>query len=160
LFDVLGEGFEGGADESSSAQHIARRDGEAVAGFEEHRLMILEQRGADFGSLQVGEDAERLVFLAAHLANLLDDRDLAFVRAMGEIQADDIDAGANHGANDSLGVGSRPKRGDNLGAALRRGFRQIEVGKRHGGGSKFSFDLAKGNSERVKVSKGTRLILL
>ena len=79
--------------------------------------MILEQRGADFGSLQVGEDAERLVFLAAHLANLLDDRDLAFVRAMGEIQADDIDAGADQIAEDGNGIRGRTKRGHNLCAA-------------------------------------------
>ena len=98
--------------------------------------MILEQRGANLWPLQVGEDAERLVFFVAHLANFLDDRNFALVRAVGKIEADHIDAGANHVANHWLGVGGRPQRGDNFGAALRWGFRQIQIGKGHGGGSR------------------------
>ncbi len=133
---IFSERLECGADQRCGARHIARRDGELVAGLEQHGLMILEQPGANLRPLQVGQDAERLVLFLAHLANFLDDGDFALVGAVRKIQADDIDAGADHVANHGLGVRGRPKRGDNLGAALRWGIRQIQIGKGHGGGSR------------------------
>jgi hypothetical protein len=100
------------------------------------------------------------VLFQAYLANLLDGRGLALVRAVGKVQADDIDAGADHVANDRLGVGGRPKRGDNFGATLRWGFRQIQVVERHDGGSEGDSYLIKVDFERVKVRKEARLISL
>ena len=72
---IFRERLERGADQRCRARHFARRDGEPVAGLEQHGLMILEQPGADLGSLQVGEDAERLALFLAHLADFLDDRE-------------------------------------------------------------------------------------
>jgi hypothetical protein len=59
----------------------------------------------------------------------------ALVGAVGKIEADHVDAGANHVANHGLGVGGGSERGDNLGAALRRGIRQVQIGKGHGAGA-------------------------
>ena len=136
LLHVFGQSLEGGAHARCRARHLAGRDDELMAGLEQHRQMILEQPGANLGPLQVTQDAQRLVLFLAQLADLPDDGGFALVAAVGEIEADDVDAGADQLANDRLCVGGRPERGDNLGAALRWGFRQIEVGKGHGGGSR------------------------
>ena len=93
--------------------------------------MVFEQPGADFGPLQVAQDAERPAFFFAHLADFLDDGDFALVGAVRKVEPDDINAGADHFANDGLGVGGGPERGDNLGAALGRGIRQVQIGKGH-----------------------------
>ena len=131
LFDVFSQGLEGGAHQRRRARHLARRDGEPVAGLEQHGLMILEQAGANLGPLQVAQDAQRLALFLAHLADLLDDGGLALVAAVGKIEPDDVHAGADQVANDGLGVGGGPERGDNFGAALRRGIRQVQIVKGH-----------------------------
>ena len=79
---------------------------------------------------------------------------LALVRAVGKVEPDHIDAGADHLANHGLGVGGWSERGDNLGAALRRGFGQVQIGKGHGDGSGGSSMLAEKVFERVKEAKG------
>ena len=63
VFEVFGEGLEGGADEGGGAFDLARGDGEALAGDELDGLVVLELAGADLGTLQVGEDADGLGFL-------------------------------------------------------------------------------------------------
>ncbi len=123
------------------ARHFARRDDEAVAGLEQYGLMILEQPGADLGPLQVAQDAQRLALFLAHLADFLDDGDFALVRAVGKIEPDDVNAGVDHGANHGLRVGGGPECGDNLGAALRRGIRQVQIGKGHQSQLRRQFDL-------------------
>jgi hypothetical protein len=67
LLDVFRQGLEGGADQGCGAGNIARRDGEPLAGLEQHRLVIFQLGGADLGSLQVAQDAQRLALFAAHL---------------------------------------------------------------------------------------------
>ena len=131
LLHVFSKGLEGGAHQRRRAQHLARRDDEPVAGFEQHGLMILEQPGANLGPLQIAQDAQRLALFLAQLADLLDDSGLAFVAAVGEVEPDHVNAGADQVANHGLSVGGGPERGDNLGAALRRGIRQVQIGKGH-----------------------------
>ena len=100
--------------------------------FEQHRLMIFQLGGANLGSLQVAEDAERLVFLAADFTNHLDHRQLLLVGAVGKVQPDDIDASADQIPEDGHGVGGRAERGDDLGAALGGGIGQSHCCERHG----------------------------
>ena len=128
---IFGEGFEGGAYVGRSTHHLARRDDELVAGLEQYGLMIFEQPGANLGPLQVAEDAQRLAFFLAYLADFLNDGDLALVGAVRKVEPHYVNAGVDHFANDGLGVGSRPERGDNLGTALGRGIRQVQIGKGH-----------------------------
>ena len=105
LLDVFRQSFEGGAYQGCRARNFARSNGEHLAGDEHHRFVILKLGGAYFGSLKIGQDAEGFHFLAAHLADQLDHRQFFLVRAMGEVQADYIDAGANQVAEDGLTVG-------------------------------------------------------
>ena len=77
--------------------------------------------------MQVAEDAERLVLFAAHLANHLDQGELFFVRAVGEIQSDNIDSRAHQIAKHRLGVRGGSKCGNDLGAALDGGFIQVRI---------------------------------
>src|SRR5438876_691651 len=79
MFNVFRKGLEGGADERGGAGNIARRNGEALAGFEHYRIVIFQLRCADLGALQVAEDTERLVLFAADFANHLDESQLLFV---------------------------------------------------------------------------------
>ena len=58
----------------------------------------------------------RLLF-AGDLADHLDELELFRKRAVGEIEAGDIEAGAEQFAKDGFAGGGRPQRGDNLGAA-------------------------------------------
>src|ERR1700691_865453 len=97
--------------------------------------MVLEQGGADLRPLQIGQDAQRLALLFAYLANLLDDGDLSFVRAVGKVQADNVDAGPDHRPDHSFGVRRRSERGHNFGAALRWRLLTRKIGKRHQGSS-------------------------
>jgi hypothetical protein len=126
LLYVFSERLEGGAHQVGRAGNVARRDGEFLAGFEHHGLVIFQLGGANLGSLQIAHDAERLALLAAYLADHLDQRQLFLVRAVGEVEAHHIHAGAHQLAEDRLGVGSRPESSDNLCAALRRGIGQAE----------------------------------
>ncbi len=47
-------------DHRGGAFDLRRRDREALAGGQQYGLVTLQLAGADFGSLQVGEDADRL----------------------------------------------------------------------------------------------------
>jgi hypothetical protein len=49
LLDVFSEGLEGGAHQDAVPGHFARRDGEPLAGLEQHGLVIFQQPGADLG---------------------------------------------------------------------------------------------------------------
>ena len=72
---------------------------------------------AELGSLQIGEDADRPAGLALDLANLGKARAMLVVGAMAEIEAEDVDAGLEQGA-DALEAGARRPHGrDDLGAA-------------------------------------------
>ena len=127
LLHVFRQSLEGGAHQRCGARHIARRNGQPLAGLEQHRLVIFQLGGADLGPLQIAQDAQRLALLAAHLADHLDQRQLLLVGAVGKVQANHIHAGANQIAEDGLGVGGGAKRGDNFCAALRWATSQSEL---------------------------------
>ena len=131
LLDVFSEGLEGGADQGRSAGNFARGDGEALAGLEQDWLVIFELGGADFWALEIAENAERLALFTADFADHLDQGQLFFVGAMGKVEADDVDAGANQIAEDGLGVGCRPEGSDDLCPALRRRLSQIQICEGH-----------------------------
>lgn len=80
--------------------------------------MILEFGSADLGALQIGQDTERFFLLTTYFADHLDECQLLLVGAMGEVQANHIDAGTNQVPEDGLGVGGGPKSSYNFRAAL------------------------------------------
>ena len=123
LLNVFRQRLESGAHQRCRSGNIARSDGQPLTGLQQHRLVILQLRGADLGALQIAEDAERLALFAAHFADHLDERQLFLVSAVGKIQAHHIDAGADQLAKNRLGVRSGSERGDNLCAALDRDLR-------------------------------------
>jgi hypothetical protein len=133
LLDVLRQRLEGGAHQRGRARNLARRNGQPPPGLQQHRLVVLQQGGADFGPLQVAQDAQRLAFLAAYLADHLNQRQFFLVDAVGKVQADHIDARADQIPDDRLGVRGWAERGDNFCAALRNGIGQTQWCKRHKG---------------------------
>ena len=117
-FDVFSKSLEGGAYKRGRSRHFARSNGEASAGFEQYRLMIFQSGGADLGSLQIAENAERLAFFAADFPDQFQYREFALMRAVREIQPDDVNASPNQVANHRFGVRGGPQSGHDLGAAL------------------------------------------
>ena len=83
LLNIFSKRLEGRADERRRALYFVRRDGNFFSRDKHHRYMILELGGANFGTLQVSQDAERLILLATHLADHLDQSKLLFMGAMG-----------------------------------------------------------------------------
>src|ERR1700722_16336512 len=67
--EILGEGLEGGADQSGGTFHLARSDGKAFAGDELDGLVVLKLGGTDLGTLQIGENADGLAFLPGDSAD-------------------------------------------------------------------------------------------
>ena len=131
LFNVFSQRLESGAHQRGAARHFARRDGKAAARFQQHRLMILEFGGANLGSLEIAEDAERLALFAADFADHLDEGEFFLVRAMRKIQADDVDTRADQIAKNRYGIGRGAKRGNNLRASLGDRVVQDRFRKRH-----------------------------
>ena len=95
MFDVLGQSLECSANQRCRAGDIARRDRQALTRLEQHRLVIFELRRPDLGPLKVAQNAEWLMLFAAYFANHLDKGKLFLVRAVGEIQANNIDSRAH-----------------------------------------------------------------
>ena len=118
LLDVFSQCLEGGAHQGCCARDFARRNGEALAGLEHDRLVIFELGSTNLGTLQIAQDAKWLALLTADFANHLDQGQFFVVCAMGKIETDHINAGANQVAEHGLGVGGRSKRGDDLCTAL------------------------------------------
>jgi hypothetical protein len=104
--------------------------------------------------LQIAQDAQRLALFLAQLADFLDDGGFAFVGAVGKVEPDHVNAGADQVANHGLRVGGGPERGDNLGAALRRGIRQVQIGKGHQRKLRRQFKFSQKVFELVKRGKG------
>ena len=115
--EVFGERGEDGADEGGGAFDLARRDGEALAGDELDGLVILELAGADLGPLQVGEDADGLALFFATARTMRDELGFLLVRAVGEVEASDVEPGADELAEDLGSAGGGAEGGDDLGAA-------------------------------------------
>ncbi len=131
LFDVFRECLECGADQRCSAGNLSRCNREALPSLEQHRLMILEFRRSYLWSLQVAQDAQRLVFFAADLADHLDECQLFLVGAMRKVEANNVDAGANQFAKYGLGIGRRTESRNNFRTALNWGIGQAGFNKWH-----------------------------
>ena len=117
VFEIFGEGGEGGADHGGGAFDLVRGDGEAVAGDEEDGLVVLELAGADLGALQVGEDADGLALFLRDGADHLDELGLLGVAAVREVEAGHVEAGADEIAEDGGGATGGAEGRDDLGAA-------------------------------------------
>ena len=96
---------------------LARGDGEALAGDEQDGLVVYEVAGADLGALQVGEDADGLALFAATCAHHADELGLLRVGAVREVEAGDVEAGADELAEDLDSAAGGAEGGDDLGAA-------------------------------------------
>ena len=114
---IFRERGEGGSDHGRGACDLARGDGEALASDELDGLVILEFAGADLGTLEVGEDTDRLALFLGDGAHHLDEFSLLGVGAVGEVETGHVEAGANQLAEDLGGAAGGAERGNNLGAA-------------------------------------------
>ena len=79
--------------------------------------MVFELAGADLGALQVGEDADGLALFAGDGADHLDELGLLGVGAVGEVEAGDVEAGADELAEELGRAAGGAEGGDDLGAA-------------------------------------------
>ena len=87
------------ADAQLVAEFALGVENEAVADFERD-LAFLELADADLRPLQVGEDADRPADLGRDGAHAGGQRDVILRLAMREVEADDVDAGADQGFED------------------------------------------------------------
>ena len=104
LFQVLGEGLESGADHIGGAENVARRDGEHLAGPQQHRSFVLEAAGTNLGTLKVAHDADALALLGGDGANHFDQFQLFRVDAVREIEAGYVEPGAHQFAEHRLAI--------------------------------------------------------
>ena len=89
---------------------------EGLAGLQLHAAG-LELADAQLGALDVGEDADGAADAAFDLADHADARGVVFVGAVGEVEAEDVGAGAVEAFDDLDGGGGGAERRDHLGAA-------------------------------------------
>ena len=97
---IFSEGGEGGPHHLLGTFDLARGDGEAFSRNEQDGLVVDELAGADLRSLEVGKNADRLALFAADLADHLDQLGLLRMRAVGEVEAGDVKAGADESTED------------------------------------------------------------
>ena len=89
---------------------------EFLAGLE-HDLAVDELPDPDLGALQVGHDADRSSDLSTYILDQLGALEVVLGGAMGEVEPNHVDAGADHPFEHG-GVGRRrAERGDDLGTA-------------------------------------------
>ena len=138
MLQVFCEGLEDGADHGGGAFDLTRGDDKALACDELDGLVVLELAGANLGALEVGEDADGLALFAGDGADHLDEFSLLGVGAVREVEAGDIEASANEGAEEIGRAAGGTECGDYLGATAtvelrRRGLRQGIVRAERGG---------------------------
>ena len=93
---------------------------ELVAGDQRH-LATGELFDADLRALQVGQDADFAALFGRGFAHRRHPRRVLFGRAVGEVQAHHVDAGAHQAGKHARCVGGRAEGGEDLGAAKWRG---------------------------------------
>jgi hypothetical protein len=103
-----------GGDHGRGPGHIPRSDGQELTGFQRDGEPVAKPSGANFGPLQVGQDADRLFFLESDLADHLDQLELFRMRAVGEIQPGDVETGMHQFTEKMFCVAGRSQRGDNF----------------------------------------------
>ena len=82
--------------------------------------MALQWPGADFGALQVLEDADGASLTLGSTAQTMDVARVIFVSTVGEVEARDVHATAEQVAHSSFGVAGGSYGADDLGAAGKR----------------------------------------
>ena len=85
--------------------------------FRKNGLALLERSGADFGALQVLQDADGASFALGGAAQALDVVGVIFVGAVGEVEAGDVHAEAQQVAHGGFGVAGGADGADDFGAA-------------------------------------------
>ena len=106
---------------------VERQEGQlvrALAGKAQQQLhalgdldgLFLHDAQTDLGAGQVLHDGDGLVQLLFHVTDVIDDTDEILGRTVGEVQAEDADAGFDELTQLFLGVGSRADGGDDLGS--------------------------------------------
>ncbi len=97
---------------------VAGDDRELIAGPEFNRLTVYELAGPDFGTAQVLQDADVPARLGGGAADARDRFGVAFVRAVGEVQTEDIDSSGDQFRDARLVGRGRAEGRDNLGQAM------------------------------------------
>ena len=88
--------------DSISADYVIQRERDAIADFEHHRL-LLNFPNTDFGTLYVAEHGDDRTLFGGEAADVIDSLAMRVVVAMRKVDACDIHAAANHGA-EGLGM--------------------------------------------------------
>jgi hypothetical protein len=81
--------------------------------------------------LKIRQNTKGLVLLEADLADHVDEGLLLFMGAMGEVEADNVNAGPDEIAEDGFCVGGRAESGNDLCAALRGALGEADFRERH-----------------------------
>ena len=116
-FEVLGQGSEDRAHHGGGPGNLTRGDRQLLSGNQHDGLVIFQQAGANLGSLQVGKDADRLVFFLRHLPNHADQFGFLLMRAVRKIEARYVKSGPYQFPKYRGCAAGRAKRGDDFGAA-------------------------------------------
>ena len=96
------------------AGRIVKVESEDVSLCDEHGLIVLEGAHAQLRPLQVGEHGDRVAMLRLERANAIDDLLLLFAHAVGEVDAENVDARDEELLHHFLRDRRRPKRRDLL----------------------------------------------
>ena len=80
--------------------------------------MPLEPSGADFGTLQVLQDADGAILFLRGTSNPGDVPNVLWVSSVGEVQPGDVHAPPHEIAENFFGITRRTDRTNNLGAAV------------------------------------------
>ena len=89
-------------------------------------MVILEEPGANLGTLQVLQNADGAILLLGGAPQAFDVARVILMRPVGEVQPGNIHAEAHEIAQHGLGMARRPNGADNLGATDgRSGLRHL-----------------------------------
>jgi hypothetical protein len=98
------------------ARHFIGRDRYGGAGLQEDGFALFEQACADFGTLQILQNANRASFALSGATQALDAVGVIFMRAMGEIEAGNIHPTSQQVAHLRFGTAGGTDRADNFGS--------------------------------------------
>ena len=115
--DFAGEIGKGGGNARWGSSDVARSDDHGRAAFQFDGFVALQASSADFGALQILQDADGAVFFFRGAPQAFDVAGVILVRAMGKIQAGDVHAEAKQVAHCGLGMTGRTDGADDLGTA-------------------------------------------
>src|SRR5579871_1454879 len=106
------------------SQHTLYSDNGLVAIFEDDGI-VFYLTNANFWSLQILQDGDRLVKSRRHMADPIDQRPIELVIAMGKIKPGNVHAGMDEGLNGFVFIGARPQCTNNLNFPTHHFLRQF-----------------------------------